>query len=156
MAKYESSVKQIAAPQHSVYARLSDLSNLSVLRERLNDPAAQEMLRSKMNEEQMEQAKRQLEALEFTSDSLSFDQPPLGRITIEIIEREPDKCIKFRTAQSPIPVTIWVQILPTSETTSKLRLTLDAELSAFMKMMVDKHLKEGVEKMADMLASIPY
>ena len=37
-----------------------------------------------------------------------------------------------------------------------MKLTIRAELNMFIKAMVSKPLKEGVEKLADMLAMIPY
>jgi hypothetical protein len=37
-----------------------------------------------------------------------------------------------------------------------MKLTVDADLNFFMKQMLDKPLKNGIEKMADMLAMIPY
>ena len=46
MAKYESSVKQIYAPQSAVYAKLSDLNNLATIKERISDPAIQERMKA--------------------------------------------------------------------------------------------------------------
>ena len=37
-----------------------------------------------------------------------------------------------------------------------MRVTLEAELNFFIKQMAKKPLQEGVEKLADMLAMIPY
>lgn len=37
-----------------------------------------------------------------------------------------------------------------------MKVTIRAEVNAFMKAMVSKPLQEGVEKLADMLAMIPY
>jgi hypothetical protein len=36
------------------------------------------------------------------------------------------------------------------------RITLHAELNPMIKMLVDKHLKEGVDRIADALTKIPY
>ena len=72
------------------------------------------------------------------------------------MEREPEKCIKFGTTSSPLPFNLWIQILPVSDTECKMKLTIGMELNPFMKTMVQKPLQEGLEKMADMLAMIPY
>lgn len=158
MAKYESSVKQIPAPQAAVYAKLSDLSNLAVLKEKLEDPAAIERIKAsgRVTEEQLSKAREQLKTLSFTSDTLSADIPPIGKIAIRIVERDPEKMVKFESTQSPIPIKFWIQILPTSESASKLKLTLDASLNPFIKMMVEKPLKQGLERVADALSMIPY
>lgn len=158
MSKYESSVKLIAAPQSAVYAKLSDLSNLAVLKEKLIDPEANERIKASghVTEEQLQKAREQLKTLSFTADSLSVDIPPVGKIAIRIVERDPEKMVKFESTQSPIPLTFWIQILPTSESASKLKLTLDASLNPFIKMMVEKPLKQGLERVAEALTMIPY
>lgn len=158
MAKYESSVKQIYAPQSAVYAKLSDLNNLATIKERISDPAIQERMKAsgQVPEDKLDAIKEKIEQMEFTQDSVSINAAPLGQIAINIVEREPEKCIKFQSAKSPIGFKVWIQILPTSETTSKIRVTIEADVNIFMKAMVDKPLKEGVEKFAEMLTMIPY
>ena len=37
-----------------------------------------------------------------------------------------------------------------------MKLTIDADVNPFIKAMVSKPLKEGIERMADVLAAIPY
>ena len=51
---------------------------------------------------------------------------------------------------------MWVQMLPVEEQTSKIRVTIDADIPIFLKGMVSKPLQEAVEKIADALAMIPY
>ncbi|MBQ3781354.1 MAG: SRPBCC family protein [Bacteroidaceae bacterium] len=158
MARYESKVKTIPAPQAAVYAKLSDLNNLAVLKEKLNDPEALERIKAsgKVTDDQLQKASEQLKSLEFTSDTLSVDVPPVGKIAIRIVERDPEKCVKFESEKSPIPIKFWIQVLPIDETNSKLRLTLDASVNAFVKMMIDKPLQEGIERVAEALTMIPY
>ena len=158
MTRYESSVRQVAAPQSAVYAKLSDLNNLAVLKEKLNNPEALEHIKAsgKVTDEQIAKAREQLKTLSFTADSMSADIPPVGKIAIRIVERVPEKCVKFESTQSPVPLTFWIQMLPVSETSSKLKLTLDASLNPFIKMMVEKPLKQGLERVAEALSMIPY
>ena len=158
MTRYESKVKTIPAPQAAVYAKLSDLNNLAVLKEKLNNPEALERIKAsgKVTDDQLQKAREQLKSLEFTSDTLSVDVPPVGKIAIRIVEREPEKCVKFESEKSPIPIKFWIQVLPIDETNSKLRLTLDASVNAFVKMMIDKPLQEGIERVAEALTMIPY
>lgn len=156
MAKYESGIKQIPYSQSAVYSKLSDLNNLAVIKERMNNPQIADNLKEKASEEQVQRAMMVVEKMEFTTDTMTIDMAPLGAIVIEIIEREPDKLIKMTSRQSPIPITFWIQILPTSETTSKMRLTIDAQLNPFMKMAFGNKLKDGIDQFAEMLAIIPY
>ena len=156
MAKYESKTKHIPYSQSAVYAKISDLSNLSVLKERLASQDIPENLKEQADAEQMSKAKEILENMEFTPDSMSMNLPPVDKLVIEIIEREPEKLVKMTSTQSPVPLTIWIQLVPTSDSACAMRLTLDAELNMFLKMAVGGKLKDGIDKFADMLAKIPY
>jgi carbon monoxide dehydrogenase subunit G len=135
MAKFESNIKQIAYSQEAVYRCISDLSNIEKIRDRI--PADK------------------FEKLAFTSDEITIGSP-VGEVTMKIIERDEPKCVKFQTVQSPVPMTMWVQMLPVGEQTSKIRVTIDADIPIFLKGMVSKPLQEAVEKIADALAMIPY
>lgn len=136
MSKFESSVKQIPHPQRAVYEMLSDLSTIEKARDRI--PADK------------------LESLSFDSDSITIEAAPMGQLRMRIIDRDEPKCIKFEAEQSPIPFHLWIQILPVTDTSSKMKLTLEAELNPFIKGMVSGPLKEGLEKVADALAMIDY
>ena len=81
---------------------------------------------------------------------------PVGDIKLRIIEREEGKCVKFETEQSPMPFNLWIQVLPVTETTSKMRVTVQADIPFMLKGMVSGPLQDGVEKIADALAQIPY
>ena len=136
MSKFESSVKQIPYAQTSVYEKLSDLSNIEKVKDRLPEDKAKD--------------------LEFTQDSISVSVAPVGRIQLKIIEREEPKTIKFETVQSPLPFNLWIQLLPTSEASSKMKLTLKADINPFIKGMISGPLQDGLEKIADLLAMIQY
>ena len=155
MTKFESDVKYVSQPVDALYARYSDLRNLETLREKLEDPAVQEKMAAQLTPEQIAQAKEQLQTMTFDRDTLSIGSP-LGKITLRIIERDEPKCIKFETEQSPIPFNFWIQLLPVTSTSCKMKLTIKAELNMFIKQMVKKPLQEGIEKIADVLQMIQY
>lgn len=135
MATFESSVRQIPHSQQAVYNMLSDLSNIDRVKDRI--PA------DKIND------------LTFDADSMSISTP-MGAVKLKIVDREEPKCIKFETEQSPLPFNFWIQILPVTDTTCKMKLTIKAELNPFIKGMVSKPLQEGIEKIADALQMINY
>ena len=144
MVQFESSVKHVPYTQERVYTKLADLNNLASVRERLDAIKAQ--------------AGGKVEDLSFDQDSLTLKVQGIN-LTLRIIEREPMKCIKFEGDKTPIPLNVWIQILPVSDAEAKMKVTIRAEVAevnAFMKAMVSKPLQEGVEKLADMLALIPY
>ena len=135
MTTIESSIRQINAPQQAVYNMLSDLDNVEKLRRKIPEDKVQN--------------------LEFDHDSISV-KTQLGSIKLAIVDREEPKMIKFETQESPLPFNFWVQILPLDEATSKMKLTIKADINPFMAGMVKKPLQEGIEKIADALQAIQY
>lgn len=161
MTKYESSIKQNAAPVDRVYAKLSDLSNLKALQERSSDPAFVETIKEragdKVSDEQIAQLQERLQNIQFDRDSVGGHVDQLGMdITLRIIEREEPKLVKMELEGSPIPANLWIQLLPSADGGTRMKLTIGVELNFFMRKMVEGKLKEGVERFADMLASMPY
>ena len=136
MTKFESTVKVIPYSQERVYEKLSDLSNLEALKDRLPEDKVKD--------------------ISFDSDTLSFSVAPVGQLTLKIVEREPSKCIKFETTNSPLPINLWIQLVATTDEECKLKATIGMELNPFMKAMVQKPLQEGLEKMAETLSLINY
>ena len=80
----------------------------------------------------------------------------MGVIKLRIIDREENKCVKFEAEQSPVPFNVWVQVLPVDEATSKMKVTVDADIPFMLKGLVSGPLQDGVEKIADALSQIPY
>lgn len=155
LMKFESAVKQLSHPQQTVYDWLSDLRHIEALRGRLDDPALLEQLGERVPGTDAQSLRQQLESMTFSEDTVTMDSP-LGKVTLRIVEREAPKCVKLEAEGSPLPLTLWVQVLPVAEAESKMRVTLGAEVNVFMKAMVSKPLQQAVDGIADMLASLPY
>ena len=153
MTKYESEVKQVALPQEEAFARFGDLRNLGALKEKLNDPAIQEVMASQLPADKLEMAKTQLNNVTFEADSVSL-QTPIGNVTLRIVEREAPKLLKFASEGSPIPLNLWIQLLPDGETASRLRVTVGAEVNFFMKGMVAKPLQQAADGLASILCLV--
>ena len=136
MAQYESSVKCIPYSQERVYAKLEDLNNLEGLKDKL--PADK------------------IKDLTYSRDEATVNVPPVGNVTIRVVEREEPKCIKLEAVGSPLPVTLWIQIIPNGAEGSKMRVVVKAEINFMLKAMIEKPLKEGIEKIAEALSLIAY
>ena len=158
MTKFESTVKQIHFSQSSIFMKLADLRNLESMKERMNDPAFMEQLRAsgQVPEDKLAQMQDLVQKVVFTTDAISITDSPIGNLTLRIVDREEPKCVKFELQGAPIAANLWIQILPITAYESKMKCTIGAELNFFMKQMAKKPLQEGVEKLADMLAMIPY
>jgi len=154
--KHESDVKLIGYPQEIVYNKMADLNNLAVIKERFNDPEVQERMAGNIPADKIEKVKKTLETIQADSDSVSIQVDMIGQLSIRIVEREEPKCIKFESANSPVKFNLWVQLLPVTADSCKMKLTVDADIPIFLTGMISKPLKEGIEKIADMLATLPY
>ena len=136
MSQYESSVKNIPFPQARVYAKLEDLNNLESLKDKLPEDKVKD--------------------LTYNRDEATVNVPPMGNVTIRVVEREEPKCIKLEAVGSPIPVNMWIQIIPDGEEASKMRVVAKAEVNFMLRAMIDKPLKNGIEKIAEALSLISY
>lgn len=155
MTKKESEIKYISRPVNVVYERLADLRNLQILKDKIDDPQVQAMMASQVPADKIEQVRSVLEKMEFTEDSVAIDSP-LGQVTLNIVEREEPKLLKFGAEGAPIPLNLWIQLLPTDELNSKLKVTIGAEVNLFMKAMVGKPLQQAADGLAQVLSVIPY
>ena len=130
-----SEIKTIPYDQEIVYQVLSNLENL----ERIKDKISYDKIKD----------------FTFDKDSCSFSAQPIGNVKISILERDAPKTIKFAADESPIEVNMWIQLVAVEQET-KMKLTIKADLNPFLKPMLSKPLQDGIDKIADVLAVIPY
>ena len=69
MSDFVSKIKQVQASQEAVFAKISDLSNLQVLKERMTDPEAQARMAENVGSDKVEKMAQYL-------DNVSFDSTP--------------------------------------------------------------------------------
>ncbi len=135
-SKFESTIREIPYSQEAVYNRLSDLALSEEVRDQLPEDKREDII--------------------FSSDSITMNVPPVGDIAIAICDREPHKTIKYETVTSPLPFNLWVQLVPLSPSSCKMKLTIKADLNPFIKGMISKPLQAGLEKLADAIAAGKY
>lgn len=144
--KYVSEVKTIDNNQQVVYDYLSNFENLSTY----------------LNEGVLEKVTEKVPQVKITDvvtdqDSCKFNITGFGASEIRIIDREPAKTIKVESSGNlPLNFTFWIQLLPVSEYKTKIRLTLHADMSMMIKMMVGNKLQDGVNQLAETLSKLPY
>lgn len=136
MTEFVSEVKTIPYNEDRIFTMLSDLSNL----ERVKDRIPQDKIKN----------------FEFDSDSCSFAVEPVGKITFQIVERQPNNTIKFTTTNSPVPLFLWIQLKQMEENDTRLKMTIRADLNPFIKPMVSKPLQDALDKISSVIASLPY
>ncbi|GHT73865.1 polyketide cyclase [Bacteroidia bacterium] len=136
MTELTSEIKTLPYNQEQVYRVLSNLENL----ERIKDKISYDKITN----------------FTFDKDSCSFSTQPIGKVRFSIVERDAPKTIKFAADESPIEVNMWIQLAGLHENETKMKLTIKANLNPFLKPMLSKPLQDGMNKIADILAAVPY
>ncbi|MDR2232339.1 MAG: SRPBCC family protein [Tannerella sp.] len=136
MTDFTSEIKTIPYDDKSIYSMLSDLANI----ERVKDRIPQEHIKN----------------LTFNSDSCSIEVNPIGKIHLQIVNREPFKTIKFETIDSPFPLLFWIQLKPVEDNSTKMKLTARVDLNPMLKTLASKPIQDAIDKIAEMLAVLPY
>ena len=133
MTTYESDLKTISSNEEVVFGILSDLTNLKKLAE---NPALADKAKD----------------LKYDTDSCSFAVDGFGRVGFRIVEREPFNVIKMESENAPVKVNVSVWLKQIAENETQMKLTLNADLPAMIKMMVGSKLQDGVNAIAELLA----
>jgi carbon monoxide dehydrogenase subunit G len=145
-SKYVSDIKTVKQNHQVVFNFLSDFNNLGqFFNEYTFAQIAQQIPNASIDDFQSD------------ADSCNFTISKIGQVGLRIIDREPTKTIKISgEGNIPFQLFLWIQILPTGAYESKIRVTLHADLNMMMKMMANKKLKDGINKLADALTMLPY
>lgn len=155
MQKYESDIKHVPYTVEKVNGVLSDLTNLGKLTAILGDADTFAKVGEQVGSDNAAKARAALEGMETTADSARFEAPMLGSVTLRIVERDKPRLVKYEAQGLPVKSCLWVQTLPDGDG-CKMRVTAGAEVNFLFKSMADKYLAPGVNRMADILASLPY
>jgi hypothetical protein len=136
MADFTSDIKTIPHNDDRIFAMLSDMSNL----ERVKDRIPQEKIKN----------------FSFDADTCSFTVDPVGSVKFQIVERVPNKTIKFSTVNSPVPLLMWIQLKQVADNDTRMKMTVRADLNPFIKPMVSKPLQEAMDRISEIVANLPY
>jgi len=133
MTTYESELKTISSGGEMVFNILGNLNNLEKL---ASSPTFAEKAKD----------------MRYDADSCSFAVDGFGRVGFRIVERTPFSKIVMASENAPVSFHIDVEIGHVTENESTLKLIMNAELPAMIKMIVGNKLQDGVNAIADLLA----
>ena len=100
--------------------------------------------------------KEKLSSVKFNPDSIVFNVPPVGEIKMVFSKVEAPNRLTIAPESSPVPFSMSIDIDATADGKASLATCIDVELNFFMKQMVGNKLNDGVDKIAEMLARLPY
>jgi len=136
MSEFTSEIKTIPYSDTDIYTVLSDLRNLEKVKDRIPQDKVQEF--------------------SFDEDSCTVMVNPVGKVKFNVVDRQPNSTIKLEAEQVPFALNLWIQLKASADNETKMKLTVRAELNPFIKPMVSKPLQQAIDKIADMLTTIPY
>lgn len=136
MAEYISDIKTIPYSDHDIFSVLSDLRKLDLIKDKIPQD--------------------KIKDFSYDQDSCTVTVDPIGKVRFVIVEREPNSTIKFEAEQLPFKLNLWIQLKQSTTEETKMKLTVKADINAFLKPMISKPLQNGLDKMAETLATIPY
>mgnify|MGYP006327469723 CR=1 FL=1 len=139
MSQYKSNSYPVDATQEQVFNRLSNPTILADKIEALPDDV-----------------KEKLSSVKFNPDSIVFNVPPVGEIKMVFSKVEAPNRLTIAPESSPVPFSMSIDIAATADGKASLATCIDVELNFFMKQMVGNKLNDGVDKIAEMLARLPY
>ena len=139
MSQYKSNSYPVDATQEQVFNRLSNPTILADKIEALPDDV-----------------KEKLSSVKFNPDSIVFNVPPVGEIKMVFSKVEAPNRLTIAPEASPVPFSMSIDIDVTADGKASLATCIDVELNFFMKQMVGNKLNDGVDKIAEMLARLPY
>ncbi len=134
METYESPIQKLHSSQAEAFAKLADLRNLEALRTRI----PQDKIKNMTCDE----------------DSCSFSVDPIGQVTLRIVEREPEKTLKFGADNLPIAFNLWIQLKENNLGETLMKLTLKVDLPFMLKTMLGSKLKDGIARISEMMAQV--
>lgn len=136
MAEYISDIKTIPYSDQEIFTVLSDLRKLDLIKDKIPQD--------------------KIKDFSYDQDSCTVTVDPIGKVRFVIVEREPNSTIKFEAEQLPFKLTLWIQLKQSTAEETNMKLTVKADINAFLKPMISKPLQNGLDKMAETLATIPY
>ena len=136
MIEFSSDSKTIPHTDRDIFRVLSDLRNLDLIEKMIPDDKIKDFI--------------------FDKDSVSFCVDAIGKVSFSVIERQPDNFIRFKSEKLPFDVFMEIQLQLKSDNETELMMFDKSDLNPFMKSIVEKPMREAVDRIADALKQLPY
>lgn len=103
------------------------------------------------------QARQHLDTVKFTQDSIAIESP-MGEVTLSLDHANSidGQRVVYTASQSPVPISMVINLEPQSEATTRSTAELQLELPFFLRKMVEGQLQEGANRFGELLCHIPF
>lgn len=102
-----------------------------------------------------EEQRKQLEQVRVTADTISFPGGPVGEVTLRIVEKTAPTLIRLEGMGTPVPLNLTMRITPVSDTECRAQVTIDIQIPAMLKPMVNGPLQKMADQFGQMLRNLP-
>ncbi len=144
MAIFKSKPTGVNASAEAVYNKLSDLSNLKSLIEKIPDSAVPE------------DKKEMLQGIKITEDSISFPAGPVGELNLKVAEKVPPTLIKLEGIGTPVALTLSLNIAIISSDLCEACVVFDIAIPAMLAPMIGGTIQKMADQFAHVIASLNY
>lgn len=144
MSVYKSDNIKLSAPAESVFSKLSNLENLKGML--ANVPA------DKIPEDK----RGMLESISITPDSISLPAGPVGNLTFRVAEKIEPSRIKLDAENSPIPLSLQMDITPESSSSCQAQVSINISLPAMLAPMIGGQIQKMADQFGQVLKAIPF
>ena len=139
MSAYESKIYPVQATREQVFAKLA---NPGALAEKVKNLPPE--------------VREKLQSVTFSNDGVSFNVPPMGEMRMLFTERVAPSRIVIGPESSPVPFSLAINIGEDAGGNAIIQTAMDIERNMFLRQMVGNKIGDGVDRMAEMLARLPY
>lgn len=136
MARYQSKPALINSPVEEVYNRIS---NIASYQDKLDSLPAE--------------ARAKLGEVRFEPDAIIITAQPVGEIKFVVEKKESPRLIALSAAQSPVPLTLSVNLEPREADTTAATAAIDVEIPAMLKPMIGGKMQEAADKFGELIAT---
>lgn len=144
MATYNSGDVSVPASADTVYARFSNLENLSTLLEKVPE--------DKVPADKLEM----LKSISITENTITLPSGPVGALTFRVKERVEPSLIRLEGEGTPVPVSLAMHITPVGDTSSVVDVEIDIAIPALLKPMVGPQIQKVVSQFGQVIKAIPF
>lgn len=144
MSVYKSDKIELSASAENVYNKLSNLENLRSMLE--NVPA-----------ESVPDDKREMfDSISITPDSISVPAGPVGNLTFRVVEKTEPSRIKLAAENSPIPLSLQMDLKPVDSSACEAQVVIDIALPAMLAPMIGGQIQKMADQFGQVLKAIPF
>ena len=98
-----------------------------------------------------------VQEFESTEDSCKFSIAGVGKVGLQIIEREPFKTVKITgDGMANQKFVFWIQLVKKEDFDTRIKLTIKADLNPMLKMMAEKPLQNFLDKLVDAMEKMRF